>query len=80
MLNYNHLRYKKIDRRNLKTHIDLSVGFLYSRPLVGKGEQKPGYRIVESPNYGVLYDGLQSKQIEVIWVHGPKLERELDIE
>lgn len=80
MPHYQNFWYKKIDRRNLKTHINLTVGFLYSRPVVGKKCQKPGYLVVENPDYELLYHALQSKQIEVIWIQGPKLERELFVD
>ena len=80
MPHYQNFWYKKIDRRNLKTHINLTVGFLYSRPVVGKKYPKPGYLVVENPDYELLYQALQSKQIEVIWVQGPKLERELFVD
>ena len=80
MPHYQNFWYKKIDRRNLKTHINLTVGFLYSRPVVGKKRQKPGYLVVENPDYELLYHALQSKQIEVIWIQGPKLERELFVD
>ena len=67
------MRYKKIDRRNLKTHINLTVGNLYFRQVVKKKEPKPRYEVVNGFTYDELYDGLKTGQIEMIWIEGPSL-------
>lgn len=67
------MRYKKIDRRNLKTHINLTVGSLYSRPIVKKKEPKPSYSPVFNGDYTQLYEALKTKQIEMIWIEGPAI-------
>lgn len=65
------LRYKKIDRRNLKTHINLTVGHLYSRPVAKKKEPKQEYSLCSDSPYEEIYEALEKRQIEVIWIEGP---------
>ena len=65
------LRYKKIDRRNLKTHINLTVGHLYSRPVAKKKEPKQDYSLIAEPSYTEIFEALEKRQIEVIWSEGP---------
>ena len=73
------LRYKKIDRRNLKTHISLTVGHLYSRPVAKKKEPKQKYYPVENMSYTELYDLLGQSKIELIWLEGP-VRKYIDLE
>lgn len=68
------LRYKKIDRRNLKTHINLTVGHFYSRPVTKKKEPKQEYSLIAEPSYTEIYEALEKRQIEVIWIEGPVLK------
>lgn len=65
------LRYKKIDRRNLKTHINLTVGHLYSRPVAKKKEPKQDYSLCSDSSYKEIYEALENHKIEVIWIEGP---------
>lgn len=65
------LRYKKIDGRNLKTHINLTVGHLYSRPVAKKKEPKQDYSLCSDSSYKEIYEALKKHQIEVIWIEGP---------
>lgn len=65
------LRYKKIDRRNLKTHINLTVGHLYSRPVAKKKEPKQDYSLCSDSSYKEIYEALEKRKIEVIWIEGP---------
>lgn len=65
------LRYKKIDRRNLKTHINLTVGHLYSRPVAKKKEPEQEYSLCSDSSYEEIYEALEKHQIEVIWIEGP---------
>lgn len=65
------LIYKKIDRRNLKTHINLTVGHLYSRPVAKKKEPKQEYSLCSDCSYKEIYEALEKRQIEVIWIEGP---------
>lgn len=65
------LIYKKIDRRNLKTHINLTVGHLYSRPVAKKKEPKQEYSLCSDCSYKEIYEALERHQIEVIWIEGP---------
>lgn len=68
------IRYKKIDLRNLKTHINLTVGNLYSRPKVKrKKDPELPYQAVEEANYDQLYNQIREGKIEMIWIEGPKL-------
>ena len=69
------MRYKKIDRRNLKTHYSLTVGNLYSRPVVKKKDQVPDYEVVDGFSYEELYDALKENRIEMIWIEGPVLRK-----
>ena len=72
------LRYKKIDRRNLKTHIGLTVGHLYSRPVAKKKEPKQEYSLCSDSSYEEIYEALGKHQIEVIWIEGP-IRKYIDI-
>lgn len=65
------LRYKKIDRRNLKTHIELTIGHLYSRPVAKKKEPRQDYSLCSDSPYEEIYEALKKHQIEVIWIEGP---------
>lgn len=67
-------RYKKIDRRNLKTHINLTVGHFYSRLVAKKKEPKQEYSLIAKPSYTEIYEALEKRQIEVIWIEGPVLK------
>lgn len=69
------MRYKKIDRRNLKTHYSLTVGNLYSRPVVKKKDPVPDYKVVDGFSYEELYDALKENRIEMIWIEGPVLRK-----
>jgi hypothetical protein len=69
------MRYKKIDRRNLRTHYSLTVGNLYSRPVVKKKDPKPDYEVVDGFSYDELYNALKENQIEMIWIEGPVLRK-----
>jgi hypothetical protein len=69
------MRYKKIDRRNLKTHINLTVGNLYFRRVVKKKDPVPDYEVVDGFTYDELYEGLKTGQIEMIWIEGPVLRK-----
>lgn len=69
------MRYKKIDRRNLKTHYPLTVGNLYSRPVVKKKDPVPDYEVVDGFSYDELYKALKENQIEMIWIEGPVLRK-----
>ena len=70
------LRYKKIDRRNLRTHYSLTVGNLYSRPVVKKKKDPvPDYEVVDGFSYNELYDALKENQIEMIWIEGPVIRK-----
>lgn len=73
------MRYKKIDRRNLKTHVGLSVGHLYSRPVAKKKEPKQSYSLIAEPSYTEIYEALEKHQIEVIWIEGP-VRKYIDLE
>ena len=65
------LIYKKIDRRDLKTHFNLTVGHLYFRPVAKKKEPKQEYSLIAEPSYTEIYEALEKHQIEVIWLEGP---------
>ena len=65
------LIYKKLDRRNLKTHFNLTVGHLYFRPVAKKKEPKQEYSPVTDMSYTELYEALKAGQLELIWVEGP---------
>lgn len=70
------MRYhKKIDRRNLKTHINLTVGNLYFRPAQHgrKANPKAPYEVVEGFSYEELYDMLREDKVDMIWIEGPSL-------
>ena len=69
------MRYKKIDRRNLKTHYSLTVGNLYFRPVVKKKDPVPDYEVVDGFSYEELYDALKENRIEMIWIEGPVLRK-----
>lgn len=69
------MRYKKIDRRNLKTHYPLTVGNLYFRPVVKKKDPVPDYEVVDGFSYEELYDALKENRIEMIWIEGPVLRK-----
>lgn len=69
------MRYKKIDLRNLKTHVNLTVGHLYSRP---KARRKKDpilpFKLVENPDYTELYSKMRSGNTEMIWIEGPEIK------
>lgn len=70
------MRYhKKIDRRNLKTHINLTVGNLYFRPAQRgrKADPKAPYEVVEGFSYEELYEMLREDKVDMIWIEGPSL-------
>ena len=70
------MRYhKKIDRRNLKTHINLTVGNLYFRPAQRgrKANPKAPYEVVEGFSYEELYDMLREDKVDMIWIEGHSL-------
>lgn len=70
------MRYhKKIDRRNLKTHINLTVGNLYFRPAQRgrKANPKAPYEVVEGFSYEELYNMLREDKVDMIWIEGPSL-------
>ena len=69
------MRYKKIDRRNLRTHYSLTVGNLYSRPVVKKKDPVPDYAVVDGFSYEELYNALKENRIEMIWIEGPVLRK-----
>lgn len=62
---------KKIDRRNLKTHYNLTVGNLYYRAVVKKKDPKPDYEVADGFSYDELYDAIKENRIEMIWIEGP---------
>ena len=68
------MRYKKIDRRNLKTHVNLTVGNLYFRPKAKKKKDPVlPYEIVEGFSYEELYTMIREGNTEMIWIEGPSL-------
>lgn len=68
------MRYKKIDRRNLKTHINLTVGNLYFRPKAKKKKDPVlPYEVAEGFSYEELYSMIREGSIEMIWIEGPSL-------
>jgi ABC-type amino acid transport substrate-binding protein len=70
------IRYKKIDLRNLKTHVNLTVGNLYFRPKAKKKKDPvPDYEVVDGFSYEELYDALKENRIEMIWIEGPVLRK-----
>lgn len=73
------LRYKKIDRRNLKTHIKLTIGHLYSRPVAKKKGPKQEYSLCSDSSYEEICEALEKRQIEVIWIEGP-VRKYIDLE
>lgn len=66
--------HKKIDLRNLKTHINLTVGNLYFRPKA-KRKKDPilPYEVVEGFSYDELYAMIREGNTEMIWIEGPSL-------
>lgn len=68
------MRYKKIDLRNLKTHVNLTVGNLYFRPKA-KRKKDPilPYAVAEGFSYEELYAMIRSGTTEMIWIEGPSL-------
>ena len=68
------IRYKKIDLRNLKTHINLTVGNLYFRPKAKKKKDPVlPYEVVEGFSYEELYAMIREGNTEMIWIEGPSL-------
>jgi hypothetical protein len=68
------IRYKKIDLRNLKTHVNLTVGNLYFRPKAKKKKDPVLlYEVVEGFSYEELYAMIREGNIEMIWIEGPSL-------
>ena len=66
--------HKKIDLRNLKTHVNLPAGNLYFRPKA-KRKKDPvlPYEVVEGFSYEELYSMIREGNIEMIWIEGPSL-------
>ena len=68
------IRYKKIDLRNLKTHINLTVGNLYFRPKAKKKKDPIlPYEVVDGFSYEELYALMREGKTEMIWIEGPCL-------
>ncbi len=68
------IRYKKIDLRNLKTHVNLTVGNLYFRPKAKKKKDPVlPYEVVEGFSYDELYAMIREGNTEMIWIEGPSL-------
>lgn len=66
--------YKKIDLRNLKTHVNLTAGNLYFRPKAKKKKDPVlPYEVVEGFSYEELYLMLREGNTEMIWIEGPSL-------
>ena len=67
---------KKIDLRNLKTHINLTVGNLYSRPKAKKKKDPVlPYEIVQGKSYEELYSQIKDGKVEMIWIEGPSFSK-----
>ena len=69
------MAYTKVTKKNLRSLYDNEKGNLYFRR-VGK----KSYEVVEDWLYEDLYDGLCYEQIELIYIEGPSLGTDVEVD
>ena len=69
------INYVKVNTRNLRLFYDRIDGNLYFRTLGAVA-----YEVVDDWTFEDLYDGLCYEQIEMVWIEGPCLGTNVEVE
>ena len=75
MITTTYINYVKVNVHNLRKLYDCHWGNLYFRSI-----GKKHYDVVDDWEFEDLYDALCYEQIEMIWIDGPSLGTEVEVE